>query len=188
VVFSKFVFMTKRIVISGAPGTGKTSIIKELSNKGYKCHPEISREIIANQLATGGKITPWQDLNKFTELVINERLIQFKSAIDEIEFYDRGIIDSFAYLLKDKIPIIKNWRSIADNYKYFNTVFITPPWEDIYINDKERKEDFKNATEIHNYMIEAYNLYSYKVCIIPKMSVDERIEFIINHIEQPQHT
>ena len=177
--------MTKRIVISGAPGTGKTSIIKELSNRGYKCHSEISREIIAHQLATGGAITPWQDLNKFSELVIDERLIQFKSAIDDVEFYDRGIIDSLAYLLKDKVPITNKWKSIANNYKYFRTVFITPPWEEIYIKDKERKEDFKNATEIHNCMIEAYNLFSYKVCIIPKMSVDERIEFIINHIEQP---
>ena len=53
----------------------------------------------------------------------------------------------------------------------------------IYIKDEERKEDFETATEIHKYMIEAYKLYSYKVCIIPKMSIDERIYFIINQIE-----
>jgi predicted ATPase len=175
--------MTRRIVISGAPGTGKTSIIKELSIRGYKCHSEISREIIENQLETGGTTTPWQDLDKFSELVIDKRLIQFESAVDDVEFYDRGIIDSLAYLLKDKIPITNKWKSIANNNKYFNTVFITPPWEDIYIKDKERKEDFETATEIHKYMIEAYKIYSYKVCIIPKMSVDERIDFIINQIE-----
>ena len=175
--------MTKRIVISGAPGTGKTSIIKELTNRGYKCHSEISREIIASQLETGGTTTPWQDLNKFSELVIEERLMQFKSAVDDVEFYDRGIIDSFAYLLKDKTPITNKWENIANNNKYFSTVFITPPWEDIYIKDDERKEDFETATEIHNFMIEAYKLYSYKICIIPKMSVDERIDFIISQIE-----
>jgi len=175
--------MTKRIVISGAPGTGKTSIIKELSNRGYKCHPEISREIIANQLKTSGTITPWQDLNTFSELVIEGRLKQFESATTKLEFYDRGIIDSIAYLLKDKISITNKWQQIASNNAYFSKVFITPPWEAIYCKDNERKEDFETAMEIHQYMIEAYELYSYEVCIIPKMSINERIDFIISQIE-----
>ncbi len=175
--------MIKRIVISGAPGTGKTSIINELSNLGYKCHPEISRKIIAEQIKTGGTTTPWLDLDKFSELVINERLIQFKCALDDVEFYDRGIIDSFAYLLKDNLPISDKWKNIANNNKYFSKVFITPPWEDIYTKDEERKEDFKTATEIHKHMIEAYKRYSYDICIVPKMSIPERINFIIHQIE-----
>lgn len=175
--------MTKRIIISGAPGTGKTSLIEELSTRGYTCHPEISREIIAHQLATGGTITPWQELDKFSELVINERLKQFKKATSELEFYDRGIIDSFAYLLKDNLLIDSKWHTIANNNKYYKKVFITPPWEEIYTQDNERKEDFETATEIHKYMIAAYKLYSYEICIIPKLSIEERINFIINQIE-----
>ena len=35
-----------KIVISGGPGTGKSSIIDELSKKGYKIFEESSREII----------------------------------------------------------------------------------------------------------------------------------------------
>ena len=62
--------MNKRIVISGAPGTGKTSIISGLSNSGYKCHIEVSREIIANQLQIKGSITPWQDLYKLMKIKI----------------------------------------------------------------------------------------------------------------------
>ena len=100
--------MNKRIIISGAPGTGKTSIISKLSESGYKCHKEVSREIIANQLQINGSITPWQDLFKFSEIVIKERLKQYKQATNKIEFYDRGIIDSFAYLLKENIHLRKN--------------------------------------------------------------------------------
>ena len=175
--------MIKRIAISGAPGTGKTSLINELLLQGYKCHAEVSREIIAEQLKIGGDITPWQDLNAFSELVINERLKQFKHAKNELEFFDRTIIDSLAYLLKDALPISKKWDNLAKEFRYSKTVFITPPWESIYKNDSERMEDFETATSIHQFMIKTYELYGYVVIIIPKVSVKERIQFILHHIE-----
>ena len=88
--------MTKRIVISGAPGTGKTSIIEELSRKGYHCKPEISREIIAHQIAINGNITPWQDLEQFSEIVLEKRITQHRETTNPTEFFDRSIIDVFA--------------------------------------------------------------------------------------------
>ena len=176
--------MNKRIIISGAPGTGKTSIISKLSESGYKCHKEVSREIIANQLQINGSITPWQDLFKFSEIVIKERLKQYKLATNKIEFYDRGIIDSFAYLLKDNIRIEEEWITIAKEHKYYKKIFITPPWEEIYHTDHERKEDFMSATKIHSHLLEAYEAFNYKPIIIPKTTIQERINFILNEIEQ----
>ena len=38
--------MIKRIIITGGPCSGKTSIIDSLKDNGYKCFNEISREII----------------------------------------------------------------------------------------------------------------------------------------------
>ena len=37
----------QRIVITGAPGTGKTVVIKELENLGYHCYHEIIRSMTA---------------------------------------------------------------------------------------------------------------------------------------------
>ena len=176
--------MKKRIVISGAPGTGKTSIIIKLSKNGYKCHKEVSREIIANQLQINGSITPWQDLFKFSEIVIKKRLEQYKLATNKIEFYDRGIIDSFAYLIKDNIHLEDEWITIARKHKYYKKVFITPPWEEIYHTDDERKEDFISVTKIHSYILEAYESFNYKPIIVPKTTIQERINFILNEIEQ----
>ena len=116
--------MTKRILISGAPGTGKTSIINELSNKGYPCHREISREIISNQIAIQGKITPWQDLEAFSQIVLKKRMTQFDEATEEIEFYDRGIIDVIAYMRKEDLIINPEWIRLAKEYRYFNKVFM----------------------------------------------------------------
>ena len=175
--------MNKRIVISGAPGTGKTSLIKELSSLGYKCHNEVSRAIISNQLKIKGVVTPWQDLEAFSNVVIHERLKQYLKASNKIEFYDRSIVDSFAYLLKDNMSIKEEWNTIAKKHKYFDKVFITPPWEEIYHNDHERKENFKTATKIHAYLIKAYEEFDYKIIFIPKAPIKERINFILTEIE-----
>ncbi len=37
--------MPKKIVITGGPGTGKTSLINHLEIKGFNCMHEISREV-----------------------------------------------------------------------------------------------------------------------------------------------
>ena len=59
-----------RIVITGAPGTGKTSIINSLKQRGFNCIDEISREIISNQIANGGDALPWKNLTSFSERVL----------------------------------------------------------------------------------------------------------------------
>ena len=46
--------INKKVVITGGPGTGKTSVIEELTNRGCKCFDEGSRDIILN-LSLKGK-------------------------------------------------------------------------------------------------------------------------------------
>lgn len=175
--------MTKRIVISGAPGTGKTSIIQELSRKGYPCKPEISREIIAHQIAINGNITPWQDLEQFSEIVLEKRITQHRETTSSTEFFDRSIIDVFAYLRHGEIEVKSEWKEIPNKYRYFNKVFMAPPWEDIYQKDNERKEDFTTSMTIHELMKKTYKDYGYQVFELPKTNINERVRIILSEIE-----
>tara|TARA_B100001093_G_C26635848_1_gene930886 strand:+ start:33 stop:563 length:531 start_codon:yes stop_codon:yes gene_type:complete len=175
--------MNKRIVISGAPGTGKTSIINKLLHDKEICHKEISREIISGQLACNGDITPWQNLNKFSELVIQKRIKQFNSTNTPIEFFDRSIIDSIAYVLKENLMIKKEWIELAKKNRYYKKVFIAPPWKKIYKKDEERQEDFETAKQIHESILKAYDMFEYQVIILPKKDVKSRIKFIKNQID-----
>ena len=36
----------KRILLTGGPGTGKTTVLQNLEKRAYTCLPEVSREII----------------------------------------------------------------------------------------------------------------------------------------------
>ena len=47
--------MSTKILITGGPGTGKTSVINELLNRGYFCFPEIVRELKSSKGSDGVK-------------------------------------------------------------------------------------------------------------------------------------
>jgi predicted ATPase len=60
-------------------------------------------------------------------------------------FADRGIPDTLGYArligLRDRRAIERACR----RYRYAPTVFLAPPWSDIYQTDGERKQDFAEA-------------------------------------------
>ena len=64
-----------KIVITGGPGFGKSSLIFELEKRGYYSQHEISRNIIKEQLESGGDILPWKNLSTFSRLVFEKRII-----------------------------------------------------------------------------------------------------------------
>lgn len=177
-----------RIVITGGPGFGKSSIIRELESRNFHVFHEISREIIHSQSKTDGDVVPWKNHHAFNDAVFKGRHDQFKAGHDnrQLYFYDRGVPDSLAYLEADEKVVPENYISIASTCQYYAKVFVTPPWKDIYIKDKERWEDFNYATKVHECIIKYYQELSYQIIEIPKLDVDKRVDFIINTIE-PDH-
>ena len=61
-IFNINLLRGQRIVITGGPGFGKTSIIDELESRNFPCQHEVSRTIIKEQLEIGGDILPWKNL------------------------------------------------------------------------------------------------------------------------------
>ena len=66
--------------------------------------------------------------------------------------------------------------------KSYNKIFILPPWEDIYIADNERYENYEQAKLIYNHLVETYEKYGYNLIEVPKDTVDNRILFILEQI------
>lgn len=173
----------QKVVISGGPGFGKTSIINELEASNYNCMHEISRSIIKEQLDIGGNILPWKNLTTFSRILFERRVKQFNEAPDnDWVFFDRAIPDIVAYMSKDELEIPSAYMLKLEECNYHPLVFIVPPWREIFKKDAERMEDYKTACEISEIITDTYVKLGYEVIILPKVSVKERTSFILNKL------
>ena len=48
----------EKIVLSGAPGSGKTSVIRELEHRGYRVEHDVIRDYTAKRVLTKIRLKP----------------------------------------------------------------------------------------------------------------------------------
>ncbi len=94
-------------------------------------------------------------------------------------FFDRGIPDVAGYLrlLNRRVP--DHVDKAARSFRYDRRVFIAPPWEEIFEQDQERKQDFDEAVRTCEVMIATYAAYDYELIEIPRFTVEERVQFVL---------
>ena len=176
---------TKKIVITGGPGTGKTTIINELIQRNYTCLEEISRQVTLEAQKNGIDQLFLTEPLLFSDMLLDGRKKQFESVKNtevDFVFYDRGIPDIVAYMdyLKTEYPSRFNEASFNNKYDH---VFILAPWQEIYVSDNERYENYEQAVEIHHHLIAAYARFGYALHDVPFGPVEDRANYIINLVE-----
>lgn len=172
------------IVLIGGPGTGKSTIIDRLREKGFCCYPEMARQVTVAAQKEGIAQLFLENPLLFSELLLEGRKKQYQNAInepDKIIFMDRGIPDVLAYMnyIGDQYP--PSFEEACKNYVY-TKIFILPPWEEIFVNDQERYENFEQSKKINIHLVETYKKYGYELIEVPKDSLDNRILFILDRI------
>lgn len=179
---------TQKIALIGGPGTGKTTLINALKTRGYSCMEEISRQITLEAQKKGIAQLFLEDPLMFSEQLLLGRQKQFLEADSlpqEVVFFDRGLPDVVAYLdyLKSSYP--DSFKTICSQHKY-DIVFILKPWKAIYEQDNERYETFEQALILHDFLVKTYSKYGYSIIDTPFGTVEERLSFIINHLNQSE--
>ncbi|WP_299620525.1 ATP-binding protein [uncultured Tenacibaculum sp.] len=176
--------MQQKIVFIGGPGTGKSSVLKYLKRRGYKCMPEISREVTREAQEKGIEQLFLTDPLLFSRKLLEGREKQFLDAEKSDKktvFFDRGIPSVYAYLqyFNTEAPDIFLEKSKA--YKY-TKVFQFLPWKAIYKSDNERYETFEQAEKISEFLNKTYTDLGYEIINVPFDSVKNRCFFILDHI------
>ncbi|QKX07074.1 AAA family ATPase [Aquimarina sp. TRL1] len=174
--------MSKRYIITGAPGTGKSSLLLQLQKEGIHCFSELSRKVIQHQQKLKGNKTPWGDILGFAELIYQKTIEELKSPVNEISFVDRGLADMTAYLTSQSYFIPGYLQHFPYKKYYKNTVFLLPPWKEIYVNDPQRPQTFKEAMRIHEHLIKTYKNLSFNIETLPKTTLTKRKEIILSLI------
>lgn len=173
-----------KIVIAGGPGTGKTTIINQLRERGFLCYDEISRQVTLQARKDGIEQLFLTEPLLFSEKLLEGRTKQFIDAEKETEptvFLDRGLPDVIAYLnyIGDNYP--DYFVETCEAYKY-DCIFVLAPWQDIFTSDSERYENFDEAIEIHHHLLETYTRFGYKLINVPFGSVETRTDFVLESL------
>lgn len=166
-------------VITGASGAGKSTLITALDDLGYSTIPEAALAIMREQLECGGEALPATDRTAFMEAVLSRSIQDYEAAqsFHAPVFFDRGIPEWLRFL----DPSEPNCQ-VAARCRYAGTVFVAEPWPEIYVRNHERTASFDRAAKSYGQTVSAYVQENYEICILPKVSVQERVAFILARV------
>ena len=172
----------KRIVLTGGPSSGKTTLLNHIQHPDLYCFAEVSRDVISDAQGKGVEQPFLDNPLAFSEALFERRLHDYfedKKNINHV--YDRGIHDVVAYLnaIGDDVPC--GMLEDCSNYVY-DTVFVFPPWEAIYTQDAERIEVFEQAEHFHKALVDTYTNFGMQCIEVPKASIEERLSFITEQL------
>ena len=183
----------KKIVITGGPSTGKTSVIHHLEKLGFTCLHEVIRlmtlEKKEEEIETVFKTNPIvsvSDPKEFNQRILDARIEQYTSVANTVEeniFFDRGIPDVLAYMDCFDQTYDTAFGEACKNHTY-DAVFILPPWKEIHISDNERFESYEESILVHECLFNCYTRFGYVVQVVPQMSVGKRVTYILDHLNK----
>lgn len=168
-------------VLTGGPGSGKTTLVEALADAGFATCPEAGRGIIRDQMALDGPALPWNDPALFAELMLSWELRSHHAASGRPGpvFFDRGVPDTIGYLRLCGIAVPAHMQAAAERFRYNAKVFVTPPWRAIFARDSERSQTWDEAVRTHDIMVETYAGLGYEPVTIPCATVEQRLRLIL---------
>ena len=168
-------------VITGAPSSGKTTIINLLKNKGFNVVYEMARIYIDQKVSEGKKIEEIRG----NEAAFQEKILKLKIEAEkslnkeEITFFDRGIPDSDAYSTLCGIRQDDLLKQAMINSQY-KKVFLLDLLD--YEKDYARIETREEQIKIHDLLEESYRKIDADIIKVSVMPPSERLDFILNNL------
>ena len=175
---------TEWIVITGAPSSGKTSVINDLKARGYHVQDEVAREYIEACIASGFSM---QDIRADGGKALQDAILHLKVTREAVlapkdtVFLDRGIPDSMTYFRLAGLNVAAA-KAAAGTFRY-DAVFLFDRLP--IVADGVRVEDEAMASDIDKMLMQDYRSLGYDPVRVPVMPVEKRTDFILNFMQLP---
>jgi predicted ATPase len=176
----------RRFIITGAPGAGKTAIIRQLELDGYSVVEEAATDVIAGAQAQGTE-EPWRDPS-FIDAIVRlqkERQIRASWQPDEIQFHDRSAVCTAAlaeYLGYPASPILgSELERIRGEAIYQRRVFFVRSLG--FVKPTEaRRISLEEAVRFEKIHEEIYRGLGFELVPVAAGSVEDRVRMIKERI------
>jgi predicted ATPase len=167
-------------VITGAPCSGKTTLIRLMADKGLETVPEIGRRYVEREVARGRTLKEIRANNVAFNCVIKDLTLESERGLRplDVNFLDRGFPDCLAF-----------WRLAGQNpneilpecfHHRYASVFVLDRFP--VMKDAARIEDDTIAEFLDKWHPLDYNALGYDVVRVPVLPPDERLAFILGRL------
>jgi len=193
--------MIKRIVLTGGPGSGKTTVLdtinKVYTSLGYKV---IIVEETATYLIEKG-IRPFGEgsinLLDFQELVLGmqlakerviDRAVEMMNEEKVLIVYDRGAIDNCAYMneeeFKEVLNRLNNVKTFSELLNKYDLIINLVGRKDFYTteNNKARSEAVDEALKLGEKALKSWLGHKKLKIVLPKDKMEDKIQEVLNII------
>ena len=172
---------TNWYVITGGPGSGKTTVINQLNMLGYHTTIEHARHFIDTQLINGQTV---EEIRKnqveFQKAVLDMQITQENSlSPDDVVFLDRALPDALAYYRFLGLTADERLEDLISGRQY-KKVFILERLP--LVNDYARREDENAQIRISELITEVYKSLPSPVVHVPVLNLTDRVKFILNNL------
>lgn len=169
-----------RVVITGGPGAGKTTLMLALQALGHTIVGDSARAIIQDRRRRG--LSPRPSAHEFMSETLRMEIVNYNdhAATPGYVFFDRSVIDALCGL--DHVTPLSDseLRTWLMTYPYNPKAFILPPWRAIYVTDAERDHTFEHAEWVYTITLAWYRRCGYQLIEVPRASVDERCAYVLH--------
>jgi predicted ATPase len=175
-----FKVQTNWHVITGAPCSGKSTLIDQLADKGFQTFPEVARQYFAREFAKGRTIDEIrEDPAKFTRQIFDLWLELLRDLHpSEVIFHDRGLPDGFAFY---RYAGMNPNEILPDCFRYrYASVFLLNRLP--YQLDDVRAGDDALAAYYESWTLRDFAALGYNVVRVPVLPPEERLAFILERL------
>jgi predicted ATPase len=170
-------------VLTGGPSAGITTLLNELSRRGYRTLPEAARTYLEAERKNGKSI----EAIRADEVAFQYRILSLKRFTErqlsrnELVFFDRGIHDTIAFLRAANINIDRETAIQIVRIATYDRVFVLDMMP--FVLDGIRTESEERAKLIQSLLPEAYESFGMTTVRVPILPVRERADFILQNIK-----
>jgi predicted ATPase len=172
----------RRFIITGAPGAGKTAIIRQLEMDGFSVVEEAATDVIAAEQARG-TAEPWRSPS-FLDAIARlqrDRQIRASEQPEEIQFHDRSVVCTAAlavYLGYELSPFLTGElgrirkEAIYQKQVFFirHLGFVAPT--------EARRISFEDALRFETIHEETYLKFGFELVSVERGTLAERVSAI----------
>lgn len=175
---------TNWFVVTGAPCSGKTTVLKLLTQNGYKFTPDAARIFIEGLAEMGVKLEEMRkDPAEFQRLVAGiRRRTEDELTQDSIVFLDRAVPDSLTYYRSYNLDPHPEVVEASTKYRY-KAVFVFDrlshiEYDGVRVEEIERQKYLDRELELE------YQKLGYDTIRVPVCDPAERCEILLSHLKK----